>query len=62
MGKGYEFLEGRSGFIEIAIINLHHESYLTYYLQADGKIYHLLFFTYVFSLFRFIEIFLTVSV
>ena len=46
MGKGYEFLEGRSGFIEIAIINLHHESYLTYYLQADGKVYHLLFLAY----------------
>ena len=35
MGKGYQFLEGSSGFIETAIKNIHHESYLTYYLQAD---------------------------
>ena len=36
MGKGSQFLEGGSGFSEIAIMNfLQHNSHLTYYLCAD---------------------------
>ena len=59
MGKGRSSSGERgSGFLETAIINFT-SRLLSYYLvdlPADWKVlYHLLFFTHVFSFFRFIQ-------
>ena len=55
--KGVNFWKECSGFLETATVSLHHSSYLNYYLFADWKIlYHMLFLTYVCSLFCFSKI------
>ena len=56
MGKWSIFGQGDQGFYRQHLKTLLHNSYLTYFLEADSKeLHHLSFFTYVFSLFHFIE-------
>ena len=55
-GKVFNFWIGNQGFCRQQLKILLHNSYVTSFLWADSKeLYHLSFFTYVFSLFHFIE-------
>ena len=55
-GKVFNFWTGNQGFCRQQLKILLHNSYVTSFLWADSKeLYHLSFFTYVFSLFHFIE-------